>query len=64
MNTGINAAIIGIVMVLGLVIGYGFWVLIIMLLNTVIGTTYNIWLGGLLAMIGIQIIRGIFGGKR
>ena len=59
------AGIIGLIMiVIGLGIGYMIWVGIFLLINTVFATTINIWWGGLFGIIAVQVLKGIFGGKK
>ena len=45
---------------LGVFIGYMIWVGIIALVNLVFGLTLPIWWGGLLGVIGINLLRAVF----
>jgi len=45
---------------LGVFIGYMVWVGIIALINLVFGLTLPIWWGGLLGIIGINLLRAVF----
>ena len=45
---------------LGVFLGYMVWVSIIALINLVFGLTLPIWWGGLLGVIGINILRTVF----
>jgi len=48
------------VLILGIGIAYLIWVGIAWLFAITFGWTYNIWLGGLVGLISVQILKSIF----
>jgi len=52
-----------IILIVGIALGYLISVGIVWLIFTLFGLNYNIWLGGLVWIIAINVLRSIFGSK-
>jgi hypothetical protein len=55
-----STIVLGIILLVGITLGYLAWVGIFWLINTVFGLTLPIWWGGLFGMIAANILRSIF----